>query len=81
MPVEKDVESYYRVEKCWDEFKIAAAKEFSISTAEVEARILSLCRLGFCNQIDIAYLGCSHKVYYTTVYFEKFYVEVLEQDN
>ena len=42
MTVEKEVESYYRVEKCWDEFKTAAAKEFSISAAEVEARILSL---------------------------------------
>lgn len=78
VPVEKEQESYYRVESCWREFRTAASKEFSISTAEVEARVLSLCRLGFCNQMDIAYLGCSHKVYYTTVYFEKFYMEVLE---
>lgn len=78
VPIEKEQESYYRIENCWREFRTAASKEFLIPIAEVEARVLSLCRLGFCNQMDIAYLGCSHKVYYTTVYFEKFYMEVLD---
>lgn len=74
----EEQQSYYRIETRWREFVSTASNEFSLSIAEIEARILSLCRLGLCNQIDVSYLGCSHKVYYTTIYFKKFYSEILE---
>ena len=78
VPKVQDQPAYYRVESRWKAFLEAASCELELSMAEIEARILSLCRLGFCNQIDVSYLGCNHTVYYTTVYFEKFYEEVLE---
>lgn len=78
VPKNPEQESYYRIENRWVKFLSFASNEFEISVEEIEARIMALCRLGFCNQIDVAYLGCSHKVFYTTVYFERFYKEILD---
>lgn len=74
---EDETEYPFNLEPIWNRFLKKESEKYNVSKDEITAQVVGLCRTGFCNQINLTYLGSTSAIFFTNEYFVKFYDNVI----